>query len=579
MKNNKSVIARMILLVFILALVVSLPAIFSDDEESGDITSVQKVVDINHDGSVHIWETIEYDFTGSYNTVSMDIPLRAPQKISNLTVDTPGYSNNVSEFAQETYDRVTVRLYSDQGSPNINDESVNITYSYDYDYGLMTYYDVAEFEYMLWKSDWSEKVGSIDLQLNLPGDRSGVEIWNNPPYYNGSITWTNSTSLNIHYDTSDAITTVEVRMIMPVDYISASDKVEVFNTSAKEKIESDQAEYLDEISYNYYKTYAVMILSVILMLTPAVIYYRYAYQPKQEDKTYHVIEPPNVDNPLILNLIVTGKLDKLDINSFYTTILDLVDRGYIKVVTTTQSEKLLEITSKDTSSLDKYESRVIEYMEKFTDENHRTSFMKIQQEENPEKFRRFINNWYYYVYDKLHSIVDISDYYQDDNNRQFKMYTAVSIIFVILVFVFILGNMDPEVTTHPLANNFLEVLGVEAIIVYFLPRRLTTHWTNKGNDIRNECDYFIESTLNYDNLKENPPDVHKCGRMITELTSLGETGEAIENIDKYLKEGNIPESMIVEDPVSNFTYNKLYYDMIDTFESINILSSDDEDDE
>ncbi len=571
MKNNKTFYSRMIIALLLLVLLVLLPAISSDDDTVSDITSVSKVVDINSDGSVHINETIDYNFSGSYNTVAMDIPLRSPQSISNLTVDSPGYNNNVSEFSKDSYDRVTVRLYSDEPGSSINADSVNITYSYDYDYGLMAYYDVAEFEYMLWEANWSEKVDSINLQVNLPADQSNVEVWNNPPYYNNSISWTNTTSFKVHYDTSNSITTLEVRLIMPVNYITVSDKVEVFNTSAKEKIESDQQDYLDDITYNYYKTYAVMIISVILMLTPIGIYYRYGYQKRYNQEKSDVSEVFSVEDPLVLNLVTKDDLDKLDINAFYTTILELIDKGYFNIVSV-EGNSILETTMKDRSSLDKYESRIVDYLYEFADQNGRISFRNIVENEDPKKFKSFLNNWYYYAYEKVHGIVDINDYYQKNDNRQFRIYSLVSIVLVIVMIVFVIGNMDPEVTTHPLANNFLEVLLVEAVIVYFLPKRLTNHWTNKAKEFLDSCDSFKEMLQDYDKLeKQSPENVGECGKIIVDLTALDQT-DSIENINKYLR-NTFSRSEIREDKVSYFAYSGLYNQMILTFESMNNYTS------
>ncbi len=576
MKDNRRFYFRMILAVFILALLVSLPAMFSGSSEDKDITSIQEVVDIGHDGTVHVTETVDYDFSDSYNTVSMDIPLRSPQTVSNLAVDTPGYYNNVSQSVNDTTDRVTVQLSTDQeDTTDIDDESVNITYSYDYDYGLTSYNDVAELEYILWDSDSDRDIGGIDLQLNLPGDGSSVETWNNPPYYNDSTGWSNSTTLNIHYDTSDMRDTLIFRMIMPSDYIDATGNVQVVDMDAKEDIESDQATYMDNISNNNTTTYAIIILSIVLIITPFIIGYR--YRNKEGNAKLFEEDPLDVKKPIILNILAEGDLDKVDINAFYVTILDLIDRGVFEVVKCNSLKSYIKINIKQESSLDEFEKGVVDYFRKFTDNKFRLNVNQIRKDADPDKFQSFIYDWCQSACDNVLNMINVEDYYNDYRFKLYQWYAILSVILVILVYLFLLRNMVMEVPTYPLARNLLIVLFIEAVFVYLLPKRTSVQWTIRGNALINRCKKLEESAEDYDKLSKSPPEsIKEWKQYLITLTALGKSKKATETMRKYFIKNGVNRSEREENLVVSFVYSGIFKEMVDTFESLNEPETEEE---
>ena len=96
----------------------------------------------------------------------------------------------------------------------------------------------------------------------------------------------------------------------------------------KNSIEDNQEKYEDNLNYNYMVTYITCVLSIILLLTPLGIYYKYNRQPKTSNNKI-IQKIPSNDSPLFINNIIHGNGNYVTIDGFYATVVDLVDKKYI----------------------------------------------------------------------------------------------------------------------------------------------------------------------------------------------------------------------------------------------------------
>ncbi len=560
MRNNKRFYTSLILAVFILALLVTLPASFSDSNEATNINSINEVVDINSSGSVHISETIDYDFSDSYNTVVLDIPVTSPETISNIAIDSPGYENNATLSTNESTDRIIVQLSNNEN--NITSENVSVTYSYDYDYLLTRYNDVAVLDYLLWDNNWIQDVDVIDLQVNIPDDNSNIELWNNPPFYNNTPNWSNSTSLNMHYEANDIKDTLVLKLIMPSSYIDATGNVQVVDSDANQSIESQQADYQNTINNNNIRSYATIIISLILIITPMAFGWR--YRNKNFDLDKYKNDPPEMENPILINRLATMDIDNIDINAFYTTILDLIDRNVLEVRKVNNLTPYLKVNMDQRSGLEEFESEIVDYLARYSDNDFNIKFNEMKKKDDHEKFQKFIEEWYEIANNKINSLIDFKDYYDDYRYRILHRYSLIVMVLAIILYIVVLRGMTPQVPSYSIARDLLVVLLIENFIVYMLQKSDLAIWTDKGHEFISRC-RATGQLEDYEKFEENKPEsLEVLKRDIVTLTALGKTKELLENMKKYFANNKSKESKYKE-PVVYFVFTGLYKTMIDTF--------------
>ncbi|WP_455645676.1 DUF2207 domain-containing protein [Methanosphaera sp.] len=563
-KNSRMIITGLLV---ILLLFTSLSVVFSEDDNDRDysIPFVEKILNINTDGSVDIKEDYNYTFHGTFNGVTRDIPLSGEQSIENISVETPGLYNTVEVKNYSDTVHIIVHLFSDaEKTKGVTNQSANIIYNYTFNKGVKIYDDVAEFQYMSWGSQWEKEVIRMTTYVKLPGNKTNVEVWNNPPYFVSSTSWITYNTLETRYKTIDAYKSEEQRLLIPKEQFNSTENADVIKGSAKEIIENDQKEYQDTINFNYNVTYAILIVSIFMLILPFGIYYKYGREPKLHYESDYETDLPTDDTPVFINAVVNGNVNDIDLDAFYATILDLIDRGYMGVFASSKDDTVIEINDVDTSELYSYEDDILTYFNQFTDENNRVVFSTIKDEEDPLEFQEFLDKWNKKANNSL-DYEKINRFFHNIGSRLFKIYSRITIIYAVIILIYLL-TLTPEVPTIDWAFRATEILIPLAIITAILPNTVAGQWTTEGKEFHDEWKHFEKYINNYSLIKEYPPaSIQVWGRYLVYATALGDAQAVTKNMKEYFKQENISQETINQSDITRFTYYGMHLAMFSTF--------------
>ncbi|OED30780.1 DUF2207 domain-containing protein [Methanosphaera sp. WGK6] len=563
-KNSRMVITGLLVIVLLFT---SLSVVFSEEDNDRDynIPFVEKILSINSDGSVDIKEDYNYTFYGTFNGVTRDIPLSGEQSIENISVETPGLYNTVEVKNYSNTVHIIVHLFSDaEKTKSVTNQSANIIYNYTFNKGVKIYDDVAEFQYMSWGPQWEKEVIRMTTYVKLPGNKTNVEVWNNPPYLVSSTSWITYNTLETRYKTIDAYKSEEQRLLIPKEQFNSTENADVIKGNAKEVIENDQRNYQNTINFNYNITYSILIVSILMLILPFGIYYKYGREPKLQYSCDYETDLPTKDSPVFINAVVNGNVEDIDLDAFYATILDLIDRSYMKVFMSTSDDTVLEINDVDTSDLQVFEEDILTYFNQFTDKNNRVAFSTIKNEEDPLEFQEFLDKWN----KKATSSLDhekINRFFHNIGSKLFKIYSRITLIYAIIVLIYLL-SLTPEVPTIDWAFRATEILIPLAIITALLPNTVAGQWTLEGKEFHDRWKHFERYVNNYSLIKEYPPaSIQVWGRYLVYATALGDAQAVTKNMKEYFKQENIPQETINQSDITRFTYYGMHLVMFSTF--------------
>ena len=172
-----------VILLFLL-LFSTLSADTADDDESYTIDQAFINLTVENNGLLHVDERYDYSFDGKFNGVYRDIPLKSGERVENIEVQADGAYPVLVESDDNGYKHLKIYLYSDEEhTKGIRDCDVSVYISYDIKKVVTLFNDVGGLQYKLWGDEWDVGVGSVNVQVNLPGDE-GNEYYLNPQEFN-----------------------------------------------------------------------------------------------------------------------------------------------------------------------------------------------------------------------------------------------------------------------------------------------------------------------------------------------------------------------------------------------------------
>lgn len=517
-------------------------------------------VTINDDGSCLISEDIVYDIEGSVNGVYRDIPVGSKQSVTNVSVDTPGYYNKleiIKESKTSNNIRLKVWLYKDKDmTQKISDEKVRVNFKYTFNKGVKVYNDIAEFQYMSWGKGWSSGVDSLKTYIKLPGSGSECEYWNNPDIHITTSKW-NGDVLESEANNIPEKETLEQRIIMPKSYIKSTENANVINKDAKDKIQSDQKKYAEDTFYKNLIPKIVVSLMGIVLVIPAFIYAKFGREPKTDYDREYEYDLPTDSTPVEVNSIVVGDFGKVNVFAFNSVLLDLINKGFLKIVSTDNNTVLI-LTGKTWDSLKDYEVDLLEYLKKFEDSDGSIHMNSIKEKEYAEDYVSFLNNWKLKA-EKSVSPAVLKHYFDNKGSKILKTYSIVLIIISIVVFfsMFTTGKMLVGNKNMFYLWFGLPIIGLfEAIFLYAMDSKIPGRWTKEGKEYHDKWLNFQKYIKDYSLINERPPEsVQIWGKYIVYAAALGYAGAATSTMKEYFNMKQVSSDYIDTNDVLCFAYH------------------------
>ncbi len=540
------------ILILLLLLTILVTPLYAPNSSSGDysIGDVKKDININNDGSVDISEDINYQITGEVNGVYRNVTLSGNQSIEDISVQTPGYYNTVEVINGTHSTQIRVWLYKDAAkTQKVSSENVEVIYNYKFCKGVKIYNDVAEFQYNLWDNSWNKGVNSLVADINIPGSNSSVEYWSNPDLELNSTTWLTTQELELRYNSLSSSQSQEVRILMPTDYFTSHEDADVIDTDANATIHEQQQSYEDSQQLRQNILYILSALLVILIILPAGIYYRYGREPKIDYDLEYETNPPTDHRPIYVNQVLLGDVGEIDIDGFNAVFLDLINKGYYKLLQCNEEEIILRVTSKDHEDLELYQKDVIDFLNKF-EVDGKISLNNIKESADTGAFENFLELWKIDVHRFVKSTKDIFNKRGVEVSNIWVMISVFVSVMAIIALLMTFKGFDKEV---PFILSV--VLLIESLVIYFRSNTFMGHWTEKGKLLHARWMAFRKYLSDYSLIKEYPPESVKVwGDYMVYATAMGCADETSKNMKKFFKESNIPDSSLIASEVMLFTF-------------------------
>ncbi|OED30779.1 DUF2207 domain-containing protein [Methanosphaera sp. WGK6] len=542
--------------------ILTVPAAFADDGHY-NFQSVEKNIIISDDGTAIISEDVNYIISGTINGVYRDIPLSGEQRLENISVETPGYYNTVELINSSDNIQIKVWLYKDEAkTQKVSNEDVEVIYHYNFIKGVKIYNDIAEFQYMSWGSGWDEEVPQLTTYIELPGSHENTEMWYNPSNKVTESTWTSDTTLKTVYTNLNENENVEQRILMPTSYFTSSENADVIDMDAKEKIEQDQIDYQNSINTKNTLAQIIAGIVIIVLFVPVAVYFKYGREPKITYSADYESQMPTNDSPIFINAMVNGNAGETDLDGFQAVLLDLIDKGYYKIISDNDENTVLKRKDKNTASLQQYEVDIINYLERYEDDKHRISLETISDGDSTD-FSKFMDAWKIDV-NKEVTDLRVSKYFDDHGNSVMSLINILSIIFgVILIVGILLFDLDV------LLMILVIVLIIESIALLVISNTVMGQWTPEGKEFHDKWKNFEKYIKDYSLIKEYPPaSIQVWGKYLVYATALGCADKVRSNMKKYFKEVNISEDSLYESDTVFFAYYGGFYLMNSSFHTL-----------
>ncbi|MBR4447480.1 DUF2207 domain-containing protein [Methanobrevibacter sp.] len=496
-----------IILLFLL-LFSTLSAVAADDDRSYTIDQAFVDLTVENNGLLHVDERYDYSFEGKFNGVYRDIPLKAGESIENIQVYVDGAYAKYEESDDGGYKHIKVYLYSDEACTHgIRDCDVSVYLSYDMKNVVTLFNDVGGLQYKLWGDEWDVGVGSVDIQVKLPGDK-GNEYFLNPQEFN--------VSSELDKDTITAKTSsipkgdfYEILVLMPLDDFSDATYAKHVDQNGKEMIMKNLNDSINGRNF-WNTTYLVLgLLSIFSPIVAVFTYLRYGREPKVMYEGIYERELPSDDPPEVVNAIyANGDIGTPNMDGFEAAILNLIDKKALGIETVADSETetndLYIKFSGDTSGLKSNEKQVYDILHRFANKdrlNLSSLNSRLSTESNAEWFMDQYSEWQENVSDSIESRV--SEEFNDTGT------TIVAVLgvggLVIGVIMAVLGFWtELKSGTYAIAGGIFLILF--SLLIMKMDDDKFGQWTPEGRVMYLKWKNFKKFLKDNSLIKEHPPE-------------------------------------------------------------------------
>ncbi|WP_308574131.1 DUF2207 domain-containing protein [uncultured Methanosphaera sp.] len=541
------------------------------------ITNVNEDMTVLDDGTAQITQTITYNITGEINGVYRTIPLSGNQSIENLTVTTPGYYNELEVQNTSTGQEVKVWLYKDkEKTQKVSDAIVNVTYHYNFLKGVKIYNDIAEVQYNVWGDSWDSEVDNLHSTLTIPGPMNEAQYWLNPPDIVKSQKVTSNSLITEYENIASDNTNVEQRIIMPKSYFKSYDNADVINKDAKEIIIADEKKYQDGINNTNNAMLLILIADLILIILPIIIYFKYGREHKINFETNYLTDIPYNDSPAVVNALTNKECGDITIDAFQATLLNLIDRGYLKIIYSNEKDMVLKVNYDkyaDNTELLGYENSLINYLREFEDEdnNDYISLEYLKDNEDPQHFIKYFKSWTSTVRENEKLYEKTVKIFNDKGYWYGELASILGIIFGFLAICagFILGR----IYALPVIIASV-ILFVESLIIARMPSVYFGSYTIEGCEYVGKWNLFKNYIKDYSLIKEYPPQsVQIWGKYLVYATALGCAESVEKNMRKYFNTLNLSDDELYSYPLLGVGvgYDMGFFMMFSTFNHLNTI--------
>lgn len=478
--NGNILFTTVILLLLITGTVCTVYA----DDRSYSIPWANVDLTVGDNGSLHVTERIHYHFTGIYNGIYRNIPLKSYENIDNIMVNVTGAYYKYTTDGDDNEKKITVYLFQnpDKTMP-IHDRDVDVVYSYDMIHVVNFYDDVAELQYKVWGEDWKVPVGHVNTVVHLKS-ANGVKYWLNPPYLSENSSWNNS-NLMVTSSSIPRNNWFEIRMIIPLNQFSSFDKGHTMQGNGTVAINNIQNNYATQIWFEEILLGILPLLIFISMIYPFYIVYQ-SWGGQFRSRIRSTGDLPENDPPAIVNAICGSGISKQagdpGIDGFLATIMDLIKKRYLIVDHQYAQDEGLKLKinkNRDVNNLKSFEKIVLDFLKDFERKN---IIHMDKMSDNIEKahFQKRFNDWRKQVHKKLGN-GKLNTMFVEKSNTGMYVYGFSALLGSIILIAATYNNPIPGAIYSFYTGMILFPV---SIVLLFISSRVNVKWTDYGREYR-----------------------------------------------------------------------------------------------
>lgn len=489
--------------IILLILTGTVCSVYADDRSYSIPWSNVDLV-VGDDGSLHVTELIHYHFTGIYNGVSRNIPLKSYESINSIMVNVTGAYYNYTIQNNDNQLNLNVYLFQDQAKTMpIHDRDVDVVYSYDMIHVVNFYDDVAELQYKVWGEDWKVPVGHVNTIVHLKSE-DGVKYWLNPPYLSKNSSWDNS-NLLVTSTTIPKNNWFEIRMTIPLNQFSSFSKGHMMNGNGSAAIENIQHDYANKVWFEEFLFTILPILILLSLIYPFYIIYQ-SWGGQFRTRGRSTGDLPENDPPAIVNAICGNGISKQagdpGIDGFLATIMDLIKRRYITLDHHYDEDEGLKLKinkNRDMKNLKSFEKTALDFLKNF--ERNNTIYMD-KMSDNLEKthFQKRFLDWRKQVNKKINSS-KLNIMFVERNNIGMYVYGFITLLGSILIIAMASNNPMPGAIYSFYAGIILLPVSILSLL---MTSRVKVKWTDYGKEYRASWKGYkgyVKNSKHYDDSK------------------------------------------------------------------------------
>ena len=496
-----------IILLFLL-LFSTLSAVAADDDRSYTIDQASINLEIENNGLLHVDERYDYSFDGKFNGVYRDIPLKAGESIENVQVAVDGAYAKYQETDDGGYKHVKIFLYSDEAcTQGIQDCDVSVYLSYDIKNVVTLFNDVGALQYKLWGDEWDVGVGTVDVQVKLPGDK-GNEYFLNPQEFNVSSDLTKDT-ITAKTSSIPKGDFYEILVLMPLDDFTDATYAKHVDQNGRDMIMKNLNDSVNGRNF-WNTTYLVLgLLSILSPIVAVLTYLKYGREPKVMYEGIYERELPSDDPPEVVNAIyATGDIGTPDMDGFEAAILNLIDKKVLSIETVadgeTETNDLFINFSGDTTGLKSNEKQVYDILHRFAN-NERLNLSslnsRLSTESNAEWFMDQYHDWQENVAASLESRVS-----EEFNDTGTNIIAALGVGGLVIGVIMAILGIWTELKSGMYAIGGGIFLIIFSLLIMKMDDDKFGQWTPKGREMYLKWKNFKKFLKDNSLIKEHPPE-------------------------------------------------------------------------
>jgi uncharacterized membrane protein len=328
---------------FLLLLLLPYPA----HAKSYHLDRIAVAAEVRQDGSMRIQETREVVFRGTFHAFDRAIPLPPGTQMRSLAVSEGGvpYREDPSE-APGTY-HVGMRGHEVLVSwgYSATDETKTFVLDYTISGAVGKHSDVAElyWQFIEPKHDWESRTSSVTVTLPGAVPLTDIKAWAHGPLW-GDIAITDG-RVTFTCDPLPANEMLEGRILFPTEVIASSPRQDAATILPVVLAEEDR--WVREANRQRVKAKSrlLMIWTLpALMVSAAVatwffLYLRYGREYEEANPIQYLREAPNDWTPNQVAFV--WRWGEVSANDMTATLMDLVRRGALKLIVTTETRPRL----------------------------------------------------------------------------------------------------------------------------------------------------------------------------------------------------------------------------------------------